>query len=71
VFDTSSLSISSELFDNPSVAIRSKGERMRMTVQGMNFDLATAILAHVRERLAAGLVPFAPRVRASRCGSAT
>lgn len=36
---------------------------MRMTIQGLNFDLTAAILEHVRRRLRAGLSYYAPRVQ--------
>ncbi|HEV7302376.1 MAG TPA: HPF/RaiA family ribosome-associated protein [Tepidisphaeraceae bacterium] len=36
---------------------------MQMTVHGLNFDLTTAILDHVRQRLATGLSYYAPRVQ--------
>ena len=36
---------------------------MQMTIQGLNFDLTTAILEHVRERLTAGLSYYAPHVQ--------
>jgi ribosomal subunit interface protein len=36
---------------------------MEMTVHGLNFDLTTAILEHVRQRLASGLSYYAPRVQ--------
>ena len=39
---------------------------MKMMIQGLNLDLTSAILEHVRRRLNHGLGPFAPRVRAVR-----
>ena len=36
---------------------------MEMTIRGLNFDLTTAILEHVKRRLSEGLSYYAPRVR--------